>query len=319
MKVSVALCTYNGAKYIEQQLSSILNQSVSVDEIIVCDDGSKDNTVEIAENILKEYPISFRIESNCKSLGVADNFLKALKLSKGDYVFTCDQDDIWHNDKVKVFLERAQQTKKDLYFSDGNLVDGEGESLGCTLWNAYFINIQEIQSKPLLYTIIRRPIVTGAAMMVSRRLIDSIDAVPVGFLHDEWFSVMASIKNSVEAINKPTFDYRQHSSNVVGAKKQSCFERLKTWLANYKRIEQMHRVNYDKISQIFQFSRNTEYEPILQKANSFWSDLNSIHKTKKVARIPMLIVHFFKGHYSQFYTGFRGFIRDLIYFVFLCH
>lgn len=317
MKVSVALCSYNGAKYIEQQLNSILHQTVSVDEIIICDDGSTDNTVEIAERVLKDSSVSFKIESNCKSLGVSRNFLKALKLTQGDYVFTCDQDDIWHKNKVKIFLDRAEQTKNDLYFSDGELVDSDGKTLGCTLWNAYFINITEISAKPYICTIIKKPIVTGAAMMVSRQLIDLVDEIPEHFLHDEWLSVVASINNSIEAINMPTFCYRQHSTNVVGAKKRSFTERLNIWLANYKRLEQIHNVYATKVSRILQFSQNSEYQPFVQSADMFWQDIVNVCKIKKIKRVQIMLKHFIKGDYAQFYTGIRGFLRDFIYFVFL--
>ena len=93
--ISVAMTTYNGEKYIRKQIESILNQSMKVDEIIVCDDGSTDKTVEI----LKEYPVT--VYQNENNLGYRLNFKKAMSLCTHEYTFLCDQDDIWEKKKIK--------------------------------------------------------------------------------------------------------------------------------------------------------------------------------------------------------------------------
>lgn len=93
--ISVAMTTYNGEKYIRKQLDSIMNQSVKVDEIIVCDDGSSDKTLDI----LKEYPVKVTI--NKSNLGFKNNFKKAISLCSGDYILLCDQDDIWEINKIE--------------------------------------------------------------------------------------------------------------------------------------------------------------------------------------------------------------------------
>lgn len=101
MKTSVALCTYNGEKYLEEQIDSILSQSQTVDEIIICDDKSTDSTYEIIKNYKKKYPNLFSIYQNEKNLGYVSNFEKALALANHDVVFLCDQDDIWYPEKVE--------------------------------------------------------------------------------------------------------------------------------------------------------------------------------------------------------------------------
>lgn len=104
MKTSVALCTYNGEKYLEEQIDSILSQSQTVDEIIICDDKSTDSTYEIIKNYKKKYPNLFSIYQNEKNLGYVSNFEKALALAKHDVVFLCDQDDIWYPEKVEKII-----------------------------------------------------------------------------------------------------------------------------------------------------------------------------------------------------------------------
>lgn len=312
MKVSVALCTYNGQEYIEEQIHSILNQSVPVDEIIICDDGSTDKTVDIVNSILRESAVSYRVEANKDSFGVAKNFLKALKMTSGEYVFTCDQDDVWHTDKVKIFLDEAMKTQKDLYFSNGNLVDEKGAFLGTNLWEAYSIDYSRILQTPLINTILKSPIVTGAAMMITRRLIDTVDTIPHDFLHDEWFSIVAAISNSAQPINEITFDYRQHGKNVVGAKKQTLMKKVQTWLSNYKNIGAIHKKYYGKSCDISSLANNTEHEEITHEYRSFWEDLFHISQMGRWKGAFVVTKHFFCGRYFKFYTGLRGYVRDLI-------
>ena len=104
MKTSVALCTYYGEKYLAEQLDSVLSQENPVDEIVICDDGSTDNTHSILQDYQARFPELFRIFINEKNLGYVANFEKALSLCTGDLIFLCDQDDIWHQDKVKFIL-----------------------------------------------------------------------------------------------------------------------------------------------------------------------------------------------------------------------
>lgn len=312
MKISVALCSYNGEKYIEQQLNSILNQSVSIDEIIVCDDGSTDNTVDIVKRVLSEASVSYRIEINEQSLGVAKNFLKALKLTTGQYVFTCDQDDVWNIDKVKTFLCEAERTKKDLYFSNGNLIDSDGNALGNTLWEAYGIYYNVIIRSSLIHTLVKKTLATGAAMMVSRELIDMINSIPENWLHDEWFAIVAALKNSMQPINSLTFDYRQHGKNVVGAKKRTFLEKMNVWLSNYKNLNQIRGNNYARSCAVSSVAQNTEYAEITTRSRQFWETLVNLPNLSRIKGFFVVLKMFLRGEYSVFYTGIRGFIRDII-------
>ena len=98
--ISVAMATYNGEVYLRKQLDSILHQSLPVDEIIICDDQSSDGTVDIIQEYIKQYP-HIHLYQNEQNLGYKRNFKKALSLCSKEYIFLCDQDDIWDSDKVK--------------------------------------------------------------------------------------------------------------------------------------------------------------------------------------------------------------------------
>ena len=101
MKISIALCTYNGEKFIAEQLQSLFDQTVKADEIVVSDDGSKDKTLEIINEFKNKNDIPIRILEHKENFGVFKNFEYCIKQCNGDIVFTCDQDDYWMPTKLE--------------------------------------------------------------------------------------------------------------------------------------------------------------------------------------------------------------------------
>lgn len=114
MKISVVMATYNGAEYLYEQLDSIKNQTRKADEVIICDDGSKDQTVEMLRKYIKEYSLgdSWRLIINEQNLGYANNFHKAMMLAEGEFIFFSDQDDIWCPDKLEEMTRIMEQNEK---------------------------------------------------------------------------------------------------------------------------------------------------------------------------------------------------------------
>ena len=105
MNISIAICTYNGARFVEEQILSILKQDLPVSEIVVCDDGSKDDTMTIVKNISYQYPeIKWNIQQNSSNIGVVKNFEKAIRLCTGDIIFLSDQELILQKKELKVLL-----------------------------------------------------------------------------------------------------------------------------------------------------------------------------------------------------------------------
>ncbi|MEG0019794.1 MAG: glycosyltransferase [Oscillospiraceae bacterium] len=129
MKCSIAMATYNGEKYIKEQMMSLISQSVLADEVIISDDFSTDNTVKIVEEFIKEHQLaSWQVVKNAENVGYAKNFYNALKYTKGDIVFLCDQDDVWLPTKIQKMLETMEQNPKirglnTLY----DIIDSEGK------------------------------------------------------------------------------------------------------------------------------------------------------------------------------------------------
>ena len=126
--ISVALCTYNGEKYISQQLDSIFSQSMPVDEVVICDDYSEDATCNILEFYAARYP-QIRLIKNEINLGFRKNFEKALTECQGDFIFFSDQDDIWDKDKVWICVSYLKETGKYGVYTNGLLIDHNGAYL----------------------------------------------------------------------------------------------------------------------------------------------------------------------------------------------
>ncbi len=130
------MCSFNGEKYIRQQLDSILKQKRRVDELIICDDHSTDQTVSIIHSVLDESPINWRLFQNPQNLGFIKNFEQCIHLCKGDIVLFCDQVDYWLDNKTQKFEEVFEKNPLCiLAFSDAELVDKNLQSLGSNLWS----------------------------------------------------------------------------------------------------------------------------------------------------------------------------------------
>src|SRR5437899_4187103 len=135
--ISVALCTYNGDRFLAEQLSSILNQERLPDELVLCDDRSMDATLAMARRFAEAAPFPMRIEANASNLGSTRNFAQAIELCRGDIVVLADQDDVWFPHKLAV-LERAllDDPGAGFAFSDAEMVDEHLQPIGYKLWDA---------------------------------------------------------------------------------------------------------------------------------------------------------------------------------------
>ena len=133
---SVAICTYNGEKYIKDQLISIMNQTMLPDEIVICDDCSEDNTVNIINDTLKNWSRDWNLIINKENLGFKKNFQKAIGLCKGDIIYLSDQDDIWNLKKMEI-MSRVFKDYPDavMTFHDAILVNGQLQVLYPSFWH----------------------------------------------------------------------------------------------------------------------------------------------------------------------------------------
>ncbi|SFA70120.1 Glycosyltransferase involved in cell wall bisynthesis [Flavobacterium swingsii] len=221
MKISVAVCTYNGEQFIKEQIDSILNQSLPVDEIIVCDDRSKDRTIEILEEYSSLNPGLFKIYVNEKNLRSVKNFEKAISLCTGDIIFLSDQDDIWVNNKVADYIDYFNNHPNiNTIASNGFCIDDNSTVIDKhAIWDVPQFLREKNQSINYYHLITRvANLATGASMAFKKDIINDIIPFPIikGFHHDEWIAIISSSKNNFELLNKKYFYYRIHDKQQVG-------------------------------------------------------------------------------------------------------
>lgn len=220
--ISVALCTYNGKRFIREQIQSILDQKMGVDEIVVCDDGSKDDTVQIVRELAKNTEVKIRIYVNESSLGVKGNFKKAIELCTGDYVFLSDQDDYWLPNKVETIITWfAEHPDKSVVFTNAYLVDEKRNRYdGRTQFQGVgFRKLQQdmVQNGHGLEVFLVANRATGATMAFKREKVEVREDDWGEMLHDEYIAIKALLKDELGVLSEPLIEYRQHAKQQVGS------------------------------------------------------------------------------------------------------
>lgn len=209
--ISVCMATYNGEKYVRQQVDSILCQLSAEDELIVSDDGSKDDTLAIIESFSDPRVHIFINEGNH---GFVGNFSNALSRAKGDYIFLSDQDDYWMPGKVKTALGYLT-SGIDLVIHNAELVDGEGQLLG----NDYY---SCMHNKTGFWANIWKTRTLGCCMCFNRKVLEKSMPMPKHIVaHDYWIGMIALKHFKVKFIEDKLLCYRRHGGNVSPSSEKS--------------------------------------------------------------------------------------------------
>lgn len=221
--ISIAMTTYNGAQYAAEQLRSILEQTQPADEIIICDDGSKDDTVEIIRNVIGEYKTDrVQLIVNEQNQGYIANFHKAISLTHGDFIFLADQDDVWHCDKIEKTMAVMEKTGAAAICTKSRLIDGDGQEISNT---AYLISVFLAKLSAELGRISFRDLVIenvaqGCTYCFTKEVKQWYLRVNSSHLvHDYQILLIASLIGDVYAYNQALIDYRIHDKNSVGLQK----------------------------------------------------------------------------------------------------
>ncbi|RTL02184.1 MAG: glycosyltransferase family 2 protein [Proteobacteria bacterium] len=208
VKISVIMATYNGGKYLSQQLDSILNQTVLVDEIIIVDDVSKDNTIDIINQYSQKFK-TINFVQNEKNIGVVKTFEKAISLSHGEYILFADQDDVWFNNKVETLISVIGDNW--LIYSD-TVVTDENLNVIC---QSGFVRYESGREFITLFDYLMGNNVTGCTIMITRDLLNH--ALPFPELkvmyHDHYLAIVAKKFDKLVKFKQPLVYYRQHGCN----------------------------------------------------------------------------------------------------------
>lgn len=225
MTVDIILATYNGEKYLGEQIESLLSQSYKNFNLYIRDDGSKDRTPEILEDYAKRDSRIQIIKDKLGNLGPAKNFEALVGATTGQLIAFSDQDDIWFSNKLERLVSETKtldQQKPFIVFSDCYLMYGEEETNKRFLATVMHRSPGRHSFNRSLY----EGYIQGSGMIVNRELVKI--ALPCGdiYMHDHYFTIVAEAFGTTKYLNEPLMFYRQHDKNEVGAKKLSFLQKV---------------------------------------------------------------------------------------------
>ena len=260
----ILMATYNGEKYIEEQLESILNQTFNDYVIYICDDKSTDLTYEILEKYQLKYPDKIYIKQNKENTGSPKyNFFKLMMDRKAKYIMLCDQDDVWLNNKIEISLKKIKDMESiygnkcpclvhtDLIVTDGSLD---------IISSSFRKSMKADYSKTELKKIIVQNTLTGCTAIYNEALSELIYTEPKYMvMHDWYLMIMASAFGKIDYIDEKPILYRQHMTNEIGMKEvESIFGKLKVLIygniraslaKTYRQAESFLEVYSDKLTE----------------------------------------------------------------------
>lgn len=253
-KVAILMATYNGEKYISEQINSILRQTYEDWVLYISDDGSDDKTIQIIEAYIKKYQSKIKLINVGGRRGAKDNFTYLIhQIEEYSYYMFCDQDDVWLENKIEkelelmLILEKKNGVEKPiLVFSDMMVVN---ESLDVI--DNSFLHYSNLtwEDNDLFVRYVIHNYTAGCCMLCNKRLIELSAPIPQKItMHDYWISLIAASMGVIEFIDQPLNLYRQHDNNAIGAQKWIITNLRKSF--NPNNIEKLRKEKKEKLDMV---------------------------------------------------------------------
>jgi glycosyltransferase involved in cell wall biosynthesis len=319
MKISVALGTYNGQRFLNDQLQSIAAQDRRPDELVICDDGSSDETAAILRRFAATCPFQVRLEMHQRNLGASGNFSRAVASCRGEVIALCDQDDVWLPQKLArlegVF---AADPRTGFVFSDAILIDAESRRLRRRLWETLGFRKRwqrQINGGKAVDVLVKRNVVTGATMAFRSVHRDILLPIDGRWVHDGWFALLLAAMAPCRAIAEPLIEYRQHAGQQIGVGKQSLRNRF---LREVRKGRQKLEIVADdcdaaqrRLSMFRSRLRNENVLRLLSEKAEHYRTRAQI-RTLLLRRLPMIVSELFRGHYARLSENWKAVVQDLV-------
>ena len=319
MNISVALGTYNGARFLDEQLRSIAAQTRLPDELVVCDDGSSDETVSIVRRFAAERPFEVRLEINERNAGSRANFARAASLCRGEIIALCDQDDVWLPGKLaRIEQAFAEEPQLGFVFSDAVLIDAESHRLRRRLWKAIGFSRRlqrQVDGGRAVEVLVKRNVVTGATMAFRAVHRDILLPIAGNWVHDGWFALMIAAVAPCRSIPETLVEYRQHAGQQIGVKKHSLRRRFLREMREGRRNLETIADNYDAAHRrLVEFRSRVRDDRVLrlltEKAEHYRTRARM--RTLLARRLPMIVSELFRGHYARHSENWKAVVQDLL-------
>lgn len=331
-RVSVALCTYNGARYLKDQLDSIASQTLFPHELVVCDDRSTDDTVGIVRAFASRARFPVRLFLNTTNLGSTKNFEQAIRLCKGDLIALSDQDDVWFPQKLeRIVAVFSASPEVGAVFTDAEMVDDSLRPLGHRLWDAAAFGKAPqrlVTQRRTVQVLLKYNVVTGATMAFRSRFRDVVLPIPGAWVHDAWIALLIAAVADLAIIRDPLIRYRQHAGQQIGAikkKEKNWFALLRfsladafsdpqayvaRWDRNFLAYADQYRMAYERLSGMLRPPGHPALARCRAKAAHFRARAEmSQHRW---LRFPMVMKELFGLRYHRYSSGTKSLAKDLV-------
>ncbi|OQX19022.1 MAG: hypothetical protein BWK76_05900 [Desulfobulbaceae bacterium A2] len=317
-KLSVCMATYNGARYLSQQLDSIAAQSRRPDELVVSDDCSIDDTPVIVRNFSRRAPFPVRLYTNEKNLGISANFQQAVQQADGDILLLCDQDDVWRAEKIRRVEEHfAQDPDSALVFHDTNVVDEHLRSLGYTFWDRVGFCARDRQRVVEGFgfdVLLAHSFVAGATLAFRARFRSLVLPLPEIWLYDAWIVLTIASVAKAQIIPAQLADYRQHPMQVMGGRRQGLW---RSWREARHSVNAQYFVDmasrYDVLGRRL-VARQVSLEPRILpmiEARRRLCLARAAMRSRPLLRYPLLLREVLTGRYHRLANGWKSVALDV--------
>jgi glycosyltransferase involved in cell wall biosynthesis len=320
IKLSVALCTYNGERFLSEQLRSIETQTRQPDEIVICDDCSTDRTRTILREVSARAPFPVRLLQNSQNLGSTKSFERAISACAGDVIVLSDQDDSWYDDKLQVTEDLLlRHPDAGAIFGDADLVDENLDPLGYHLRQTTYFGPalrRQFENGKAFEALLTHNVVTGATMAFWSKYRDIVIPIPAQWIHDGWIAIVISSSANVIYADRPLIKYRQHSAQQLGAAKPSIARHFANTQAStnqekYRGMPELYQLVYERLKEKVKLDLPQRSEELLREKIRHMgarAELSADH----LRRVPTIAREFALNRYGRFGYGWKGAVRDLL-------
>jgi glycosyl transferase family 2 len=321
------MCTYNGAEFLPAQFESIVAQSRQPDEIVVCDDGSTDETRSLLARYAAETNIPVSINLNQTNLGSVKNFERAIQLCTGNVIVLSDQDDVWRKDKLQLIEEAFNKSPSaGLVFSDAELVDENLKPLGRTMWDAIGFDAHKrrlVRYGRALEVLITGWTVTGATMAFRSDFVKLSLPIPEGIamIHDGWIALTIAAVAGVVALDEPLIKYRQHGKQQIGAPARTDeapeprgIEAIETAFRRRNSSADLYKILGTLAERLSAQAGSYDTRKALSFVGDYAFHLNvrANLPQRRLNRVPRILRELLSLRYHEYANGFKSAAKDLV-------
>lgn len=308
--VRVVMATFNGARWLPEQLESIAVQTRLPDQILVFDDGSTDRTLDVVNEFSLRHPRLVHVIKRSQRLGATANFLYAIEAVPDGIVILSDQDDIWRPDRIERTLRHLETA--DAVFSDAQLINDIGTLLPRTLWETVGFTSRRaaLWNRDPVGVLLRGNVVTGATLAFRRASLDPFLPIPRSGWHDLAIAVLVGGSRRIVAEPEALIRYRLHDTNTAGPPPRRLLDRRRSRIEHANELTQV----IDQLAALEEALSRTGHGEVAGRISEKRQHVARRYGLPVDRRLRLLPVvrELLSGRYHRFGSGLRSAVQDLL-------